>query len=145
MNSQSIKQLIYLFPTPLSGFCPFSILEQGCRSGPFSAGSDKSKFWKPNPDPTGTHQESIQPSNFFFRSDFFRYFYIEFFTWKIDKFIWKCVKASFLNFFFVYTTLHSQSRIHIRNPALKTLKNSTKAWLTNFKINMSTISMPMAS
>ena len=39
---------------------------QGCGSGPFSAGSDKSQFGQPDPDPTGTHQESIQTSTFFY-------------------------------------------------------------------------------
>ena len=42
------------------------------------------------------------------------------FTWKMEKFTWKCVKALILKYFvLVYTNLHSQSigRIRIRNPA----------------------------
>ena len=44
-----------------------------CGSGPFSAGSgsSKSEFLKPDPDPTGAYQESIQTSNFFFTSNLF--------------------------------------------------------------------------
>ena len=41
--------------------------EQGCGSGPFSAGSgsSKSEFSKPAPDPIGTYQDSIKTSIFF--------------------------------------------------------------------------------
>ena len=50
-------------------------ISHGCRSGPFSAGSDKSEFWKPDPDPSGTNHESI-------KKNFFRYFMLIFVTWK---------------------------------------------------------------
>ena len=58
---------------------------QGCRSGPCSAGSvsSKSELEKPDPDPTDTRQESIQAFNFFsHQSDFFRYLYVDFFCLK---------------------------------------------------------------
>ena len=45
----------------------------GLRIGPFSAGSgsSKSEFYKPDPDPTGTYQESIQTSKFFSHQTYF--------------------------------------------------------------------------
>ena len=55
---------------------------RGCGSGPFSAGfrSSKSEFYKPEPDPWGTRQESIQFFTFFsHQSDFFRYLNLDFF------------------------------------------------------------------
>jgi len=58
---------------------------QGCGSGPFSAGSgsSKSEFLKTDPDPTGTHQELIQTTQFFsYQSDFFRYLNVDIFFLK---------------------------------------------------------------
>ena len=56
----------------------------------------------PDPDSTGTHLEWIQAAKFFSnQSDFFRYFYVDFFLpEKMEKFTWKCVKAEFCKTFF---------------------------------------------
>ena len=46
------------------------------------------RILKPDPDPTGTHQESMQTTKFFsYQSDFFRYLNVDFSPEKIDKFI----------------------------------------------------------
>ena len=71
---------------------------QGCGSRPFSAGSDKSEFKKPDPDPAYTHQDSIQtstvPTFFSYQSDFRRSFYVLcFIPEKMEIFSWKSEKA----------------------------------------------------
>ena len=72
--------------SPLGTLLPFP-LEQGCGSGPFSAGfgSSQSEFLKLDPDPTGTHKNQIKHVNFLYQSDFFRYLNVDFFylnKWK---------------------------------------------------------------